>query len=404
LWLQALEPDVFLFENVAHFASALKTPGGSIDAAALLQDAINDLSDHDIQYEVSADIIRAREHSVPQDRERFVMIGVRQEVGAETTGVPHSLLQLSAQDDEVPLTVALQGLSRPGLFSHAGSRLGAATTAFRTSCFTLTDRRLPRSHRTFIEWIRQSDPSGRQPATCDAHIVRAARDDDLALIEKLAPGQRWMDYKLKHSQTLGQLEDLVRAVREVVEREDVAGLPTAAAVSELADRVNDSLLLRLLLEEVSSDLDDEHHLLGAGYLRKGDDSHGDWLERLKPGRPCKTIVAHIGKDTYGYIHPFEDRAISIREAGRVQTFPDWFSFGSVGVVDGYSMIGNAVPPLLAAQLASRIAEFITSKTQFPIPPAGRAEALLTEFDAKTLFDESQNATQLVKEGLTARVE
>jgi len=57
-----------------------------------------------------------------------------------------------------------------------------------------------------------------------------------------------------------------------------------------------------------------------GVLAKGVDNHGDWLERLSPERPSKTIVAHIGKDTYGYVHPYQPRALSVREAARVQSF------------------------------------------------------------------------------------
>jgi len=99
---------------------------------------------------------------------------------------------------------------------------------------------------------------------------------------------------------------------------------------------------------------EKHHLLKDTYLSKGGGSHGDWFERMSANRPSKTIVAHIGKDTYGYFHPFENRAISIREAARIQSFPDFFSFSELGIVDAYSVIGNAVPPLLACRFASRL--------------------------------------------------
>jgi hypothetical protein len=114
-------------------------------------------------------------------------------------------------------------------------------------------------------------------------------------------------------------------------------------------------MLRLMLEETKADLDgEEQHLLMDCYLGRGYDSHGDWLERLSATRPCKTIIAHIGKDTYAYIHPFEHRAISIRETARIQSFPDWFAFGGIGVVEAYSMIGNAVPPLAAKLFAQQL--------------------------------------------------
>ena len=59
-------------------------------------------------------------------------------------------------------------------------------------------------------------------------------------------------------------------------------------------------------------------------------------------------------DTYAYWHPFEARSISIREAARIQSFPDCFKLGGSGIVDTYSAIGNAVPPLMAAAFAHSI--------------------------------------------------
>jgi DNA (cytosine-5)-methyltransferase 1 len=54
-----------------------------------------------------------------------------------------------------------------------------------------------------------------------------------------------------------------------------------------------------------------------------------------------------------WIHPIHDRALSIREAARLQTFPDSFVF--YGVKDSqYQQIGNAVPPILAKALAQQL--------------------------------------------------
>jgi site-specific DNA-cytosine methylase len=98
----------------------------------------------------------------------------------------------------------------------------------------------------------------------------------------------------------------------------------------------------------------EHHLLSPKYLSKQAGNHGDWLKRLHPDEPSRTIVSHMAKDTYGFVHPSEERTLSLREAARIQTFPDWFKFEKVGLVEGFRMIGNAVPPLLSHQFAERI--------------------------------------------------
>ena len=63
-------------------------------------------------------------------------------------------------------------------------------------------------------------------------------------------------------------------------------------------------------------------------------------------------MAHIGKDTYSHIHydSRQARVISVREAARLQSFPDGFRF--CGAMNGaFKQIGNAVPPLLAQRLA-----------------------------------------------------
>ena len=70
-------------------------------------------------------------------------------------------------------------------------------------------------------------------------------------------------------------------------------------------------------------------------------------------KPSHTLVAHLSVDTYSHIHPLEPRGISVREAARLQSFPDEFLF-QCSMGDAYKQIGNAVPPLMAEAVAREL--------------------------------------------------
>lgn len=79
--------------------------------------------------------------------------------------------------------------------------------------------------------------------------------------------------------------------------------------------------------------------------------------KLDPEKPSRTLTAHMGKDTYSHIHfdSQQKRTVSVREAARLQSFPDGFVFAGA-MNAAFRQIGNAVPPLLGLAVAARLRE------------------------------------------------
>ncbi|QRM56402.1 DNA cytosine methyltransferase [Sinorhizobium sp. BG8] len=83
--------------------------------------------------------------------------------------------------------------------------------------------------------------------------------------------------------------------------------------------------------------------------------------KMEADQPARTLLAHLGKDGYSHIHhdSSQARPISVREAARLQSFPDGFSFAGT-MNPAFRQIGNAVPPLLAWRVASTLRQQITA--------------------------------------------
>jgi DNA (cytosine-5)-methyltransferase 1 len=88
----------------------------------------------------------------------------------------------------------------------------------------------------------------------------------------------------------------------------------------------------------------------------------DKYKRLSWDELSRTITAHIAKDGYWYIHPEQHRTLSVREAARLQTFPDWFRFAGQPS-HRFSQIGNAVPPALGEAVGRATIKSLSAEPQ-----------------------------------------
>ncbi len=89
--------------------------------------------------------------------------------------------------------------------------------------------------------------------------------------------------------------------------------------------------------------------------RYRDDIFADKYRKLAWDEPSPCLTAHLAKDGYSHIHPSQARTISVREAARLQSFPDWYKLsGSMG--SQFRQLGNSVPPLLSYRLGLSLRE------------------------------------------------
>lgn len=98
-------------------------------------------------------------------------------------------------------------------------------------------------------------------------------------------------------------------------------------------------------------------LLPAGMKRAKRSDHTKRYGRLSWSGLASTILTKCDPHWGAYFHPAQDRTLTVREAARLQSFPDWFEFKG-SRTDQYTQVGNAVPPLLGRAIARVIREQI----------------------------------------------
>jgi DNA (cytosine-5)-methyltransferase 1 len=97
-----------------------------------------------------------------------------------------------------------------------------------------------------------------------------------------------------------------------------------------------------------------YELLPAGMKRARRSDHTKRYGRIHPEELVSTILTKCDPHWGTYIHPYQNRVLSVREAARLQSFPDYVVFEG-SLTEQYEQVGNAVPPIFAKALGDRIA-------------------------------------------------
>lgn len=291
------------------------------------------------QYVCKWTILCAADYGVPQTRERLFVLGIRKDLGVqpEFPTPTHG-----SRDVRTPNQRMIPGL----LESH--------------DIYNLVPP--PAGSADRLPWVTTVDalsdlPSLQRTASTPYHKHRL--DTDALAYSRALPAnsfqesmRKWNGYACRQTST-GHAYRFTERDFPIFERMKPGD--DFRNASEIAD---DLLEIAISKHARSGMSNGEREALRTRLSKKivppydRDQFHEKWL-RLSPDRPSHTVVAHLGTDTYSHIHPWEPRGISVREAARLQSFPDGYRFfGNMG--EAYKQIGNAVPPLLAKALAGCI--------------------------------------------------
>ena len=271
-------------------------------------------------------LVRCENHGIPQARHRLILLGVRDDIESDC-GVPGIL----EHQKPVPARRVLSAM--PPL--RSGLSKGDSLEA----------RRVVMEDAWGSKWLTQVDPKTLGVIE-DALRSLRKRDEDrggqyFAVPPRIGISQEWfLDKKLKglcnHHARSHMASDLHRYL-------------FAAAFSEVHERAPK-------LADFPKDL------LPAHKNAKNPNATTKFADRFRVqhyDRPSTTVVSHIAKDGHYYIHPdpTQCRSLTVREAARLQTFPDnYFFMGNR--TQQYHQVGNAVPPLLANQIGELVADYL----------------------------------------------
>lgn len=344
--IKDFEPAVFVMENVKGVLSSKQ--GGTGIFARILSDLkapkeglsyqIRSLVVKGNELEPKDYVIRAEDYGIPQSRHRVILFGIRSDLAEKTTDIdknPNKYL-LRKVSPQITVTQALSGL--PSLRSRLSSGVDSHEVWLKA---------VQEAPQGLVGWkspLRAAIKASMEKYT--AHAKRHQSSGSLFTPMTITfgkkhpkPLKRWyLDPKVG-----GALQHQARSHM----RTDLHRYLFAACFANS--------------EGVAPTLRDFPPLLLPDHVNAKDDviPFADRFRVQLAGAPSTTVVSHIAKDGHYYIHhdPSQCRSLTVREAARLQTFPDNYFFEGTRT-EQYWQVGNAVPPLLARKIAQIIFNFM----------------------------------------------
>jgi DNA (cytosine-5)-methyltransferase 1 len=304
-------------------------------------------------------LLNAAFYGVPQMRERMFLIGYRRELGCQVTFPQPSHWADLPSGYESSRSVALKLLGDSGLINDAFDyipppealpELPRAITAAQAigDLPSIDARALLRTGELKRGARRLDKPvpyDGRRTISGFAQLMR-----------------RWPDFEMKDSLSDHVIRYLPRDYELFARLNPGDQYPEAHghATAMFSKRVASMRRQGLKIREGSAAYERLRDSIVPPY--DAGKFPNKWRKMWRD-QPARTLMAHLSKDGYSHIHfdSNQARTISVREAARLQSFPDGFHF--CGTMNpAFRQIGNAVPPLMALALAREIKATIDSVT------------------------------------------
>lgn len=331
--LKRLKPAIFVMENVKGILSSsvngdpifdrvladLRSAGGSSDSYRLVRLAPADSA--------SGYVIKSEFHGIPQTRHRVIVVGIRADVANTLPDLDFTLGQKAASptvaDVLAGMPILRSGLSKGEDSGERWSAVAADACAAAARACSLTDgaSRVLAGRLIDVSFVISKTGEGMKRVSSAVTKPGNSQLADWLLDPRLG--------ELPNHETRGHMPA------------DLARYAFVAAFAEKWQRSPRA-------EEFPVELAPAH----------GNWKSGKFVDRFRAQRwdaPSSTITSHISKDGHYFIHPDprQCRSLTVREAARLQTFPDNYFFEGKRTAQ-FVQVGNAVPPLLARQIAELV--------------------------------------------------